>query len=70
MTKLELIEEKLKKLPENVLDDVDRYVNALLDKEHDEWINMSAQSLSRAYSEDEPDYSDVLLKEPNPKYRG
>lgn len=69
MTKLELIEEKIKKLPEDALGDVEKFIDNLLDKEHEEWIDFSSANLSRAYSSDEPDYSDALLKEPNPKYK-
>ena len=34
----------------------------------DEWSKFSAENLSRAYSDNEPDYSLALVKEPNPKY--
>jgi preprotein translocase subunit YajC len=39
-------------------------------EEREFWYKLSEQSLSRAYSIDEPDYSDVDLKEPNPNYKG
>ncbi len=39
------------------------------DEKYEEWTRFSMQNLSRAYFEDEPDYSDVLIKEPNPKYK-
>lgn len=39
-----------------------------LEKETDEWRKFSISNLERAYSEDEPDYSNVLVKERNPKY--
>lgn len=69
MTKLELIEEKIKKLPEDALDDIEKYIDKILDSEHKDWAKFSMDNLSRAYSENEPDYSDVLIKEPNPKYK-
>jgi len=34
----------------------------------DEWSKFSAENLSRAYSDNEPDYSLALVKEPNPDY--
>jgi len=41
----------------------------LLDEtEQKEWHQFSNQTLSKAYSEDEPDYTLNMLKEPNPDY--
>ncbi len=31
---------------------------------------MSGVSLAAAYGEDEPEYSDDMIKEPNPEYKG
>lgn len=39
------------------------------DKEHDQWADLAMQGLAKAYSDDEPDYSDLTLKEPNPEYK-
>jgi len=33
-----------------------------------QWYRLTRQSLSRAYDKDEPDYDNVTLKEPNPKF--
>lgn len=38
------------------------------DEEHDNWMQLSAQGLAGAYSEDEPEYTADLIKEPNPGY--
>ena len=32
------------------------------------WLELSAQGLSAAYGDDEPDYPLTLVKEPNPTY--
>ncbi|SMO78429.1 hypothetical protein [Gracilimonas mengyeensis] len=39
----------------------------LLDEE-DEWTDVSAKSINRAYEEDEPEYKLSMVKEPNPAY--
>ena len=41
-----------------------------LKSELDEWQLTAHQNFSKAYSEDEPDYSLTLVKEPNPFYEG
>ncbi len=33
------------------------------------WNRMTAIGLSKAHSSEEPDYSDVIVKEPNPSYK-
>lgn len=38
-------------------------------KEHEEWSRFSMQNLASAYGENEPDYSNVKIKEPNPNYK-
>ncbi|MEO8209481.1 MAG: hypothetical protein ABI840_02885 [bacterium] len=38
------------------------------ENETDNWRKFSINNLERAYGEDEPDYSNVLLKESNSKY--
>lgn len=38
------------------------------DAERDEWLRLSAESLTSAYGEDEPEYSTAHLKEANPEY--
>jgi hypothetical protein len=41
----------------------------LLDEnEQKEWHQFSGQALSKAYSQNEPDYTLNMLKEPNPDY--
>ena len=37
--------------------------------ENQEWYLLSAQSLEKAYGEDEPDYSLERIRIPNPEYR-
>ncbi len=34
-----------------------------------EFYDLSMQSLSKAYSTDEPEYDQSLIKEPNPEYK-
>jgi hypothetical protein len=34
------------------------------------WRQLGAQSLSRAYGADEPEYTMSMVREPNPKYEG
>lgn len=36
----------------------------------EEWTQLAAKGLAESYSEEEPDYSDVELKESNPDYQG
>jgi hypothetical protein len=46
-------------------------VTVLPDKFSDEraaWLKLSAQGLTRAYGESEPDYPDACLKSRNPSY--
>ena len=33
-----------------------------------DWAHGSAHCLNNAYGDDEPDYSNAVLREPNPKY--
>lgn len=40
------------------------------DAERDDWAQLSLESLARAYSDDEPEYSLDLIKEANPAYEG
>ncbi len=41
----------------------------LLDEtEQKEWQQFSGQALSKAYSQDEPEYMLDMIKEPNPEY--
>ena len=35
----------------------------------EEWLQNASFQLNRAYSDDEPDYSDAVLLEPNPQYK-
>lgn len=41
-----------------------------LERERGDWAAIAAQSLARAYGENEPDYPDSCVKEPNPHYEG
>lgn len=36
--------------------------------ERDDWVAFAKHALSRAYSDDEPEYTSSMIKEPNPKY--
>jgi thioredoxin-related protein len=36
--------------------------------EQEEWARFALKNLERAYGENEPDISDIVIKEPNPKY--
>lgn len=38
------------------------------DSERKDWAQFSLSQLGRAYGESEPDYSDSMVKEPNPEY--
>jgi hypothetical protein len=40
-----------------------------LNQEKELWDNISSSALARAYSNKEPDYSNALIKEPNPEYK-
>lgn len=40
------------------------------DQEREDWARLSLESLSRAYGDDEPEYSLDLIKEANPEYEG
>jgi hypothetical protein len=39
------------------------------EKERDEWFRFSMSNFSRAYGENEPDYENGVIKEPNPYYK-
>lgn len=41
----------------------------LFDEEDDDIYMMAAQGLANAYSDDEPEYDESMLKERNPLYR-
>ncbi len=38
------------------------------DDEREDWIKLSMKGLERAYTKDDPDISEIQVKEPNPKY--
>lgn len=40
----------------------------LLSKERDAWMTFGMRGIADAYGDDEPDYANVQLKEPNPDY--
>ena len=39
------------------------------ENEQNEWYGFSGKGLSKAYSDDEPDYTLNMLKEPNPDFK-
>ena len=41
-----------------------------LDEERGNWAQLSLESLSRAYGDEEPDYPNTSIKEVNPEYDG
>jgi hypothetical protein len=40
------------------------------DVECEDWYRLSAKGLEAAYGEDEPEYTEDMIKEPNPDYEG
>lgn len=40
-----------------------------VDDEASDWNLGASQALNRAYSEEEPDYESIVVREPNPEYR-
>jgi hypothetical protein len=40
------------------------------DEEREDWVRLSLESLARAYSDDEPEYTSDSIKEANPDYDG
>ena len=38
--------------------------------EREDWANLAMESLERAYSDDEPEYTVDMIKELNPDYKG
>lgn len=38
-------------------------------KEHEDWNSLAMKSLEKMYADDEPDYNDVQVQEPNPDYK-
>ena len=38
-------------------------------EDDESWYKFAEENFSRGYSENEPDYDDTILKEPNPEYR-
>jgi hypothetical protein len=40
------------------------------DEEREDWVRLSLESLARAYSDDEPEYTSDSIKEANPEYDG
>jgi mRNA interferase MazF len=43
-------------------------IDNMQDSERKDWAQFSVSQLGRAYGESEPDYSDSVVKEPNPEY--
>ncbi|TAL69769.1 MAG: hypothetical protein EPN82_03875 [Bacteroidetes bacterium] len=46
----------------------DDNIESDFDKERDEWLRFSMINFSKTYGEDEPDYENAVIKEPNPDY--
>lgn len=48
-------------------------INVTVDRKEDEereyWYKLGAEHFASAYGEDEPDYSEMDIKEPNPEYK-
>jgi hypothetical protein len=44
---------------------------SLVERDHEDadWLSLSTQALAAAYGAEEPDYSTVIVGEPNPNYR-
>lgn len=38
-------------------------------QEHEDWLKLAVVSLTNSYAEDEPDISEIQLKESNPEYK-
>ena len=39
-----------------------------VDEEREDWYRLSGKGLEAAYGEDEPEYTEDMIKEPNPDY--
>jgi hypothetical protein len=63
-----LLDEPLELEPNTELIVTIRYKS--LYEEREDWERLSLDSLARAYSDNEPDYSLDLIKEANPEYEG
>jgi hypothetical protein len=48
---------------------VDSFKKNVEDKEQSEWLQIAIQSLNNGYAQDEPDISNIAVKEPNPTYK-
>ena len=48
---------------------VDTRKEAEIDSEQEDWLKISTISLNNMYTEDEPDISNIVVKEPNPSYK-
>ena len=60
------------KSPEEIEKEIEREceieVEVATHEEREDFLQLSKQSLVRAYSENEPDYDTMMVKEPNPEY--
>jgi hypothetical protein len=43
--------------------------NDSADEEREDWLRLSAQGLAAAYGDDEPEYTEADIIEPNPEFR-
>ena len=70
------IHKVIDEVPEPVLNEVLEFLNHIKDSavthpdiEREFWLDVSKKGLSRAYSDDEPEYTMADVKEPNPLYK-
>ena len=69
------IHKVIEEVPEPVLNEILEYIihikdtSASPDNERKIWSDISKKGLSRAYSDDEPEYTMADVKEPNPLYK-
>jgi hypothetical protein len=70
------IHKVIEEVPEPVLNDVLEYLKHIKDtsitpddEERKFWLDISKKGLSRAYSDDEPEYTIADVKEQNPLYK-
>ena len=69
------IHKVIEEVPEPVLNEILEYIihikdtSITPDEERNSWSDISKKGLSRAYSNDEPEYTTADIKEPNPLYK-
>jgi|GEM_PF-3937388 len=68
----DLISKTVQDVMEEYLEDLKALSSKDIDPgkhEEKEWVTSSLSQLNKIYSEDEPEYSASLIKEPNPEYK-